>query len=73
MKDESLAEAIIGSAFRVHNALGHGFLEKVYENALRIELLKQSLEVKQQEPIEATTMVRLWVASTATCGWRIES
>jgi len=32
--------------------LGHGFLEKVYENALRIELVKQGLEVKQQEPIK---------------------
>jgi len=51
MKDESLTEAIIGCAFRVHSALGPGFLEKVYENALRIELLKQGLEVTQQEPI----------------------
>ena len=51
MKDKSLTEAIIGCAFRVHSALGPGFLEKVYENALRIELLKQGLEVTQQEPI----------------------
>lgn len=52
MKDEFLTKTIIGSAFKVHNALGAGFLEKVYENALRIELLKQGLEIKQQEPIE---------------------
>ena len=52
MKDESLTEVIIGCAFRVHSALEPGFLEKVYENALRIELLKQDLEVKQQEPID---------------------
>ena len=52
MKDASLTEAIIGCAFRVHTALGSGFLEKVYENALRIELLKQGLEVTQQEPID---------------------
>ena len=51
MKDKSLTEAIIGCAFRVHSALGPGFLEKVYENALRIEVLKQGLEVTQQEPI----------------------
>jgi len=52
MKDESLTKTIIGCAFKVHNALGAGFLEKVYENALRIELLKQGLQVKQQEPIQ---------------------
>ena len=52
MKDEALTQAIIGCAFRVHKALGTGFLEKVHENALRIELLKQGLNVKQQEPIK---------------------
>lgn len=52
MKDESLTQTIIGCAFRVHNALGAGFLEKVYENAMRIELVKQGLTVKQQEPIK---------------------
>jgi GxxExxY protein len=31
---DPLAEKIIGCAFKVHNALGAGFLEKVYENAL---------------------------------------
>ena len=49
---EPLTEKIIGAAFKVHNTLGSGFLEKVYENALRIELVKQGLVVKQQEPIK---------------------
>ena len=52
MKDEELTRTIIGCAFKVHNTLRAGFLEKVYENALRIELLKQGLEVTQQEPIK---------------------
>jgi GxxExxY protein len=52
MKDKALTEKIIGCAFKVHNTLGAGFLEKVYENALRIELLKLGLKVKQQEPIK---------------------
>ncbi len=52
MKDEALTKKIIGCAFKVHNTLGAGFLEKVYENALRIELLKLGLAVKQQEPIK---------------------
>ena len=37
MQNEQLTERIIGCAFKVHNALGQGFVEQVYENALRIE------------------------------------
>lgn len=45
----SLTERIIGSAYRVHNELGPGFLEKVYENALAHELSKAGLSVGQQQ------------------------
>ena len=51
MKDDDLTQKVIGCAYKVHNALGPGFLEKVYENSLRIELERLGLEVKQQEPI----------------------
>ena len=54
MIDDDLTQKIIGCAYRVHNTLGPGFLEKVYENALRIELEKQGLRVRQQEPISVT-------------------
>jgi GxxExxY protein len=54
MQDEDLTRTIMGCAYKVHNTLGPGFFEKVYENALRIELEKQGLEVKQQEPINVT-------------------
>ena len=46
-----LSERIIGCAFRVINALGHGFLEKIYENALAHELRKAGLAVAQQQGI----------------------
>ncbi|MCK4374605.1 MAG: GxxExxY protein, partial [Candidatus Brocadiae bacterium] len=36
--------------YKVYNALGHGFLEKVYENALALELRKVGLGVEQQYP-----------------------
>jgi len=36
----------------VTNTLGAGFLEKVYENALMIELKNHDLKAKQQEPIK---------------------
>ena len=51
MKIDELTEQIIGCAYRVHNELRTGFLEKVYENALRIEMELSGLSVKQQVPI----------------------
>ena len=43
---------VIGGAHAVHNKLGGGFLEKVYENALRIELEALGLRVEQQAAIK---------------------
>ena len=51
MQINELTEKVIGCAYRVHNELGAGFLEKVYENALRIELAEAGLTAKQQHPI----------------------
>jgi len=47
----ALTERIIGCAFRVSNALGCGFLEKVYENALVHELGTNGLKAEPQPPI----------------------
>lgn len=44
-------EAIIKSFYDVYNTLGYGFLEKVYENSLRISLRRLGFEVQQQNPI----------------------
>jgi GxxExxY protein len=43
-----LSGQVIGCAFTVMNALGVGFLEKIYENALAHELRKVGLKVAQQ-------------------------
>ena len=43
-----ITEKIITSFFKVYNRLGYGFLEKVYENALLIELRKERLECLPQ-------------------------
>jgi GxxExxY protein len=48
LTDDEITEKIIGAAYKVANTLGSGFLEKVYENALFIEIKKQGLDVKQQ-------------------------
>jgi GxxExxY protein len=47
-----ITERIISCAFTVSNILGVGFLEKVYENAMFIELHKANLDTKQQFPIK---------------------
>ncbi len=47
-----LTDKIIKAYYKVYNALGYGFLEKVYENALLIELLAMGLLVEQQKPIK---------------------
>jgi GxxExxY protein len=46
---DTVTQKIIGCAFTVSNKLGCGFLEKVYENALCIELRKSGLSVAQQK------------------------
>ncbi|MCB9433310.1 MAG: GxxExxY protein [Ardenticatenaceae bacterium] len=48
---EELTQKIIGCAFKVHKVLGGGYLEKVYENALCLELAKQQLAAQQQVPL----------------------
>ncbi len=50
-KHSEITDRIIAAFYKVYNTLGYGFLEKVYENALRIELCKQGLEVSAQKPI----------------------
>ena len=51
MKNQELTQEIIGAFYTVYNALGYGFLEKVYENALSIELNKNGLRHVCQKPI----------------------
>ena len=50
--EKELSYEIIGIAMKIYNDLGYGFLEKVYENALKNELEKLGLKVKQQHPIK---------------------
>ena len=49
---DALAEVIVGSAYKVGGTLGCGFLEKVYENSLAIELVASGLNVETQKPIK---------------------
>lgn len=48
---KNLTDQIIKAFFRVYNTLGYGFLEKVHENALKIELQERGMGVEQQKPL----------------------
>ena len=45
---DSLTEAVIGAAYGVSNTRGAGFLEKLYERALKIELTQRGIAVQSQ-------------------------
>ena len=49
---DGITEQVISAAYRVHNVLGCGFLEKVYENALAHELRKRGFNVQQQVKVD---------------------
>jgi len=52
MLHENITKKIIEAYYKVNNTLGYGFLEKVYENALKIELMRMDLKVDQQKNIK---------------------
>src|SRR5262245_21005640 len=52
MEINDLTHTIIGCAYKVHNVLGFGFIEKCYENALKIEMDKLGILALQQEKID---------------------
>lgn len=51
-KNVDVTDQILKAFYVVYNTLGHGFLEKVYVNALRIELTKLGLIVQHERPMQ---------------------
>ena len=51
-EQKEITEQIIKCAYKVHNILGYGFLEKVYQKALRIELEKSGFAVEYEKPLK---------------------
>src|SRR5438045_1668611 len=49
---KEITDKIIRSFYKVYNQLGYGFLEKVYENAMFIELTESGLHCEKQKPID---------------------
>jgi GxxExxY protein len=49
---QSISEQIIGAAFEVHNILGYGFLERVYQRAMQVELQLRGIKVELEPQIK---------------------
>jgi GxxExxY protein len=49
---KELTSDVINAFYKVYNTLGYGFLEKVYENAMRLELIKSGIPTEQQKNIK---------------------
>ncbi len=52
LTNKDITEQIIGAAFEVYNVLGYGFLEKVYQRAVQVELRKRGLKAEVEPPIK---------------------
>ncbi|MCB2218939.1 MAG: GxxExxY protein [Bacteroidetes bacterium] len=51
-KHKDITDKIIRAFYNVYNTLGYGFLEKVYENSMLLELTEMGLSVQKQYPID---------------------
>ncbi|WP_406671986.1 GxxExxY protein [Natronospira sp.] len=51
MDENAIGTQVIGASIRVHEGLGPGLLESVYETALAYELEEAGLSVKRQVPV----------------------
>jgi len=49
---KQLTDEILQCFFEVYNRPGYGFLEKVYENALMMVLIKKVIYAEKQKPVK---------------------
>jgi GxxExxY protein len=52
MLEPKLSETVVAAFFAVYRALGFGFLESVYANAMAVELARRGVRVRREVPIE---------------------
>jgi hypothetical protein len=62
--EQGLTEKILEGAFAVHNTLGCGFLERVYSNALLVELCKMCLAASGRFHSKENTKMQ-WLGTIA--------
>jgi len=74
-----VTEAVIGAAFEVHGALGYGFLEAVYRNAMAVELKSRGfepeiecrMEVRYKDEVVGTYVADMVVNNTVIVEFKV--
>ena len=66
-----LSERVIGCAYKVGSALGRGFIESVYENAVAHEFSSQSLRYRQQDRVVVRYEGSSSGTFSSTLSWRM--
>jgi GxxExxY protein len=54
LEHKDITQKVIGAAFEVYRLLGYGFLERVYQRALQVELERVGLKVESERKIKVT-------------------
>jgi len=54
LQHQDITEQVIGAAFEVYRVLGYGFLEKVYQRAMQVELISSGLTAELEHKIKVT-------------------
>lgn len=67
MEENLITEKIIGSAIRVHKALGPGLLESAYQACLYYELIKTGMFVEKEKPLPL-----IYEEVRLDCGYRMD-
>ena len=52
LQHRTITEAIIGAGFEVHQELGYGFLERIYQRALEVELIRRGVTAEIERRIQ---------------------
>lgn len=59
LEHQEITEQILGAAFEVHRVLGYGFLERVYQRAMQVELELRGLQATSEFDIQVKYKDRL--------------
>jgi GxxExxY protein len=52
--------ALMGAAFEVHNVMGGGLLEEIYQQSLEIELELRKIPFRRKQELKVTTRTECW-------------